>query len=169
MYKNKETEGAGFGGEWNDVHSDKVNLPNVTGGVTEKNTQPGDFKTELLRNSVSLLAYLESNFAFTVVLISVIGYIIIASFGEIDNLKKYLGYVIFLMMAFTVYKLLKFFSENNNEINFFKKILTRKNLYYNVIITFFAIIIITQNAPSIYKILKEIFSLLVKYSLVIFK
>lgn len=53
-----------------------------------------------------LLKSLEENLSFTAILISIIGYIIISSFGHMDSVAKYLGYIGFLFGTFILYKLI---------------------------------------------------------------
>jgi len=53
-----------------------------------------------------LLKSLEENLSFTAILISIIGYIVISSFGHMDSIAKYLGYIGFLFGTFILYKLI---------------------------------------------------------------
>lgn len=53
-----------------------------------------------------LLKSLEENLSFTAILISIIGYIIISSFGHMDSVAKYFGYIVFLFGTFILYKLI---------------------------------------------------------------
>ncbi|MFA5062202.1 MAG: hypothetical protein WC526_03580 [Patescibacteria group bacterium] len=47
---------------------------------------------------------LEEKLPFTIVLLSLIGYVVISAFGQMNNLKKYGGYLLFLMLLFIFYK-----------------------------------------------------------------
>jgi len=47
---------------------------------------------------------LEEKLPFTIVLLSLIGYVVISAFGQMDNLKKYGGYLLFLILLFIFYK-----------------------------------------------------------------
>ncbi len=51
------------------------------------------------------LKAIEENFAVSFSLIAVVGYIVIAAFGKMDTLKKYIGYLLFLTLSVCVYKL----------------------------------------------------------------
>lgn len=51
----------------------------------------------------TLMQYLEDHSAFTAVVLSIIGYVVIAAFGGIKTLGQYLGYIIFLSGACFVY------------------------------------------------------------------
>lgn len=57
-----------------------------------------------IRYIPSIIDFLEKRFAFSAALISVIGYVIIAAFGEIQSMGQYLGYAIFLGIVLLVYK-----------------------------------------------------------------
>ncbi len=59
-----------------------------------------------LRYISPLIKSLEENLSFTAILISIIGYIVISSFGHMDSVAKYLGYVGFLFGTFILYKLI---------------------------------------------------------------
>lgn len=47
---------------------------------------------------------LEEHFSFSVLLVSVIGYIVIASFGQMNNLWQFFGYLFFLITLLFFYK-----------------------------------------------------------------
>ena len=53
-----------------------------------------------------VVAMLEDRFAFTSVLVGIIGDIIIASFGHLENFSDYLRYSVFLVVMFVLYKFL---------------------------------------------------------------
>lgn len=53
-----------------------------------------------------LIKSLEENLSFTAILISIIGYIVISSFGHMDSIAKYFGYIGFLFGVFILYKLM---------------------------------------------------------------
>ncbi|HUS60289.1 MAG TPA: hypothetical protein VMX76_02825 [Nevskiaceae bacterium] len=44
------------------------------------------------------------NLQFTVLLVAVIGYIVVASFGEMKTIDQFLRYIVFLTIAFFLYK-----------------------------------------------------------------
>ncbi len=52
----------------------------------------------------SLLAHLEEKLPFTTMLVSLVGYIIISAFGQMSSLKRYLGYLGFLVLVYAFYK-----------------------------------------------------------------
>lgn len=52
-----------------------------------------------------VLEIIEQKFSIIVSLISVIGYIIISAFGKMNSVKKYFGYLLFLIISFGFYKL----------------------------------------------------------------
>lgn len=62
-----------------------------------------------------LIESLQDNLAFSAVLLNIIGYIIISSFGQMDNIGAYARYVIFLLLNFILYK---FLGKNKIEIGF---------------------------------------------------
>lgn len=53
-----------------------------------------------------LFESLQDNLAFSAILINIIGYIIISSFGHMDGIGNYVRYVIFLLLNFILYKFL---------------------------------------------------------------
>lgn len=53
-----------------------------------------------------LFETLEDRFPFTAVLVGIIGYIVIASFGHLEDFGSYLRYSVFLVVAFVLYKIL---------------------------------------------------------------
>lgn len=62
-----------------------------------------------------LIESLQDNLAFSAVLLNIIGYIIISSFGHMDNVGAYVRYIIFLLLNFALYK---FLGKNKIEIEF---------------------------------------------------
>lgn len=52
---------------------------------------------------------LEDRFPFTALVLSIVGYVIIAALGEMNSVGKYLGYLFFLFMVLAVYEVLKLF------------------------------------------------------------
>jgi hypothetical protein len=54
-----------------------------------------------------LINYLQDNFLFTAILLSIVGYIVIASFGGMETLGQYFRYILFLCLAFVVYGIAK--------------------------------------------------------------
>jgi type IV secretory pathway VirB2 component (pilin) len=50
-----------------------------------------------------LFQYLEGHFAFSAALLSIIGYVVIAAFGQMQALGQYFGYIIFLAIVLFVY------------------------------------------------------------------
>lgn len=56
-----------------------------------------------IRHWPRLFQYLEEHFAFSASLLAIIGYVIIAAFGSMENLGQYLGYIVFLCGILFVY------------------------------------------------------------------
>lgn len=85
---------------------------NITGGkATDTDGGSGSVSTSGedkygLRHVPRVVEMLEDRFAFTAVLVSIIGYIVVASFGHLENFSSYLRYLIFLVMIFVLYKFL---------------------------------------------------------------
>jgi|CXWL01.1.fsa_nt_gi hypothetical protein len=97
----------------------------ATGGQSTS-TQGGEFQgsgpvSEALRNVPSLFQFLENNFSFFAVMLSVFGYVIIAAFGGMENLGQYLGYVVFLCCVFTIYSFKKW--KNNGKTYLFSGVI----------------------------------------------
>lgn len=61
---------------------------------------------------------LEEKLPFTIVLLSLIGYVVISAFGQMDNLKKYGGYLVFLILLFIFYKSQAKKTEQENKLNY---------------------------------------------------
>ncbi|GMX57864.1 MAG: hypothetical protein YFSK_1940 [Candidatus Yanofskyibacterium parasiticum] len=57
-----------------------------------------------LRYIPTLIKSLEDHFSFSVLLLSVIGYIVIAAFGQMNSLWKFFGYLFFLVTLLFFYK-----------------------------------------------------------------
>lgn len=76
-----------------------------------------------LKDVPQVLQTLEERFPFTAIIISVVGYITIAAFGQMNSLGKYGGYIFFLIITFGFYKNLYKNKEKNAE---------DKNSYYKV-------------------------------------
>jgi hypothetical protein len=53
-----------------------------------------------------LIKALEEHLSFTILLVNVVGYVVIASFGGMNSLGQYLGYILFLSLSFVFYKIL---------------------------------------------------------------
>jgi hypothetical protein len=70
-----------------------------------------------LRYIPTLIKSLEDHFSFTALLVSVVGYILISTFGKMDSVEKYFGYIIFLIFSFFLYK----FLNSNMKITFWNK------------------------------------------------
>jgi amino acid permease len=51
-----------------------------------------------------VLRSMEDQFPFTAVLLSIIGYVVISSFGQMNNGLKYLGYLFFLSISYFFYR-----------------------------------------------------------------
>ena len=101
------------------------------------NTQFYNEKTESgddhlgIRHWPRLFQYLEEHFSFSASLLSIVGYVIIAAFGSMQNLGQYLGYIIFLCGILFVY-------------NFDRK--DKRWIYFFIATTFLLIgIIVFQN------------------------
>lgn len=67
---------------------------------------PGGGDNYGFRHIPILIKFLEEHLSFTALLVSVIGYILISTFGKMDSIEKYFGYIIFLIFAFFFYKFL---------------------------------------------------------------
>lgn len=59
-----------------------------------------------LRYVPTLINSLEEHFSFTALMASVVGYIIIAACGQMNDVGKYFGYVFFVFSSFVFYKYL---------------------------------------------------------------
>lgn len=57
-----------------------------------------------LRYVPTLIKSLEEHFSFTALMASVIGYIVIAACGQMNDAGKYFGYVFFVFSSFVFYK-----------------------------------------------------------------
>jgi Na+/proline symporter len=79
----------------NDKAKNTASVPSSTPSIPYS-TMVGD--------AIPLLRSLEERFPFTASLISVIGYITIATFGQMNSLANYGGYIIFLLLILGVYK-----------------------------------------------------------------
>lgn len=112
-----------------------------TEGFIEKETKGGSMASDVMKYGAKFLKDLESNLPFTVMIVSIIGYIIIASFGQMDSVKKYFGYLLFLFLMFCGYKALK--------IDFFKIITEKVNKIIWFILLILIFFIIFQNFSSI--------------------
>lgn len=75
---------------------------NVTRGSEDKiaGADPHGF-----RNLPGLLDYLRDNFHFSGLVFGLCGYILIATFGSMQSLGQYLGYILFLVVSIVVYLL----------------------------------------------------------------
>ena len=144
---NRETKGSVDLKEWGNANESESYKDKKTDSISEK-TKDLDWKTSVVKDGAKLFAVLELNFAFTASLISVVGYIIIASFGEMNSVKKYFGYLFFLIFVFLVYKLSKekIISVSYKDINKFL-------LYISL---FFLLIFLFQNFDIIKIIFLEI-------------
>ncbi len=94
-YGTKEISNEGFV----PISSDKRN-PDVT--VPFSDSQGGD--QHGIRYVPTIIDFLEKRFTFSAALISIIGYVIIAAFGEIRSLGQYVGYAFFLGAVFLIYR-----------------------------------------------------------------
>lgn len=60
----------------------------------------------MVRDVIPVMKSLEERLPFTAILLSILGYISIATFGQMNSTAKYIGYIIFLTISFLVYKFL---------------------------------------------------------------
>lgn len=74
---------------------------NPEGGVTPANN-PVERTAEYLPLALKAI---EDKFGISITIIAIVGYIIIAAFGKMDSMKKYLGYIFFLAICLSIYKL----------------------------------------------------------------
>ncbi len=132
-------------GEWADYSTDN----NGTMGIdeTDSKNSSSSIYGDILRQAPKFLEHLEKNLPFTVMIISIIGYIVIASFGQMDSVRKYIGYLLFLFLMFCGYKVLRgdFLKTITKKIKITKKI--NKILWF--LILFLIIFIFFQNFNSI--------------------
>lgn len=86
----------------------------------EEDAPQGQMK--YLRDVPQVLQTLEERFPFTAIIISVVGYITIAAFGQMNSLGKYGGYILFLIFTFGIYKNLywKKVSDTEEKKSFYK-------------------------------------------------
>lgn len=108
-----------------------------TEGFIEKEARGGSVASDVMKYGAKFLKDLESNLPFTVMLVSIIGYIVIASFGQMDSVRKYFGYLLFLFLMFCGYKALK--------IDFLKIIGEKINKIIWIIVIILVLFIIFQN------------------------
>lgn len=54
-----------------------------------------------------LLRHLEDNATFSLTAFSLVGYVIIAAFGEMDSIGKYIGYLLIILFTISIYKFLQ--------------------------------------------------------------
>jgi len=134
------TKGVGKNiGEWADYSTDN----NSTTGIDEADSKNSSSSTygDILKQAPKFLKDLESNLPFTVMIISIIGYIVIASFGQMDSVRKYIGYLLFLFLMFCGYKVLRG--------DFLKAITKKTNKILWFLILVLIIFIFFQNFNSI--------------------
>lgn len=105
MDESNATKGAGKdAGEWSDL---SVNSNENFGTDVFEEKSGKSVYSDFIKYGPKFLKELETNFAFTAALISIIGYIVIAAFGQMNSEKKYFGYLFFLLIIFIFYRLLK--------------------------------------------------------------
>lgn len=124
---NESTKGIGDTSGFNDISQSQS-------GET-KETANGNSDFAYIK---PILDYLEKNIAFSSILISIIGYIAIASFGGMQSVGQYLGYLFFLFIMFVFYCSL---SSNKRFIK-----IVGKNFFLLVSMFLFLIIIIQNKS-----------------------
>lgn len=89
---------------------DFTSVKNVKGEKTrtdnDSDVSRGEEDRYGFRHIPKLFETLENRFPFTAIVVGIIGYIVIASFGHMENFGSYLRYVIFLGSMFVLYKFL---------------------------------------------------------------
>jgi len=152
----------------NDLETEGTKVSNIKEWEEADVAKPFDEQTESFRKSTSsnwsdmmkvapaFLVKLEENLAFTATLLSIVGYVVIAAFGQMDSLKKYFQYLLFLLFTFCIYKALKteYFPK------WYKKIKINKILLFFLIVFF--LIIVGQNLNNIVAFLNSIVSVVSK-------
>lgn len=96
-----------------------------------------------LRNIPFILDYLETHFVFFGSLLSVIGYVVIAAFGSMENIGQYFGYIFFLFLVFIFYSI-------NQKVSFLKGMSSHKWVWVLSLFSFILLLIIlVQNLHNI--------------------
>lgn len=98
--ENSDTKGVGVS------NSGFISTKTSSGGETS-NTQP--FSTNEndkygIGQVPGLLKHLQGSFSFSAVLLSLVGYIVIAAFGQMNSIGKYIAYIGFILMLIIFYK-----------------------------------------------------------------
>jgi len=143
MENNIETTQGTKVSDWGEAY--ETNNTNAGDDFLEKEMKGGSWQAETARNIPKIFKELESNLPFTVMIVSIIGYILIASFGQMDSINKYFGYLLFLVLMFFGYKILKY-----NKFSFWKVITSKKvNRFLLILLIVSVIFILIQNFDSI--------------------
>jgi len=100
MSENRDTTGVEFSkGEFVSTDTDSANITPDNPKFDDR----GDYRDP--RYLAHILEKLKENSSFAIFLISVVGYISIATFGEMDSNGKYFGYIFFLLFSISFYGL----------------------------------------------------------------
>lgn len=85
--------------------NDYIEASPQTGKNTEVSdeTKQGNGWSDVFANAPKILGHLEEHFPFTASLVVVIGYVVIAAAGSMENLGQYLGYLLFCALTFLYY------------------------------------------------------------------
>jgi hypothetical protein len=93
---NGPTKGISGTGGWEPINPDSSGRP-----TTEEVVTGGD--TWGTRHWPKLFQYLEEHFAFSAAILAIVGYVVIAAFGEMRSIGQYIGYLVFLGIILFVY------------------------------------------------------------------
>ena len=77
-----------------------------SGSATGASSINGENKYDWIQHVPKVFATLEDRFPFTAALVGIIGYIVVASFGHLEDFGSYLRYAMFLIIVFVLYKFL---------------------------------------------------------------
>lgn len=115
-----------------ETYKDK-STPQLTSSEGFEN--PANYTMKILPTVVKTL---EEHFSFVASLVSIVGYIVISSFGHMDSFGKYLGYFIFLILIFFLYRFSQL--KGKIEVN-----LSKTNWFFVSAFIILLIILIIQN------------------------
>ena len=108
---------------------------------------------DVMRETPVMLKRLENNLPFTSLLLSIIGYIVIAATGNLNSPGQYFGFIIFLSIIFIAYKC---------QTNGFKVKYEKREVIYLVIIVMLIIILLIQNYNTVDQSFKQLIGLISK-------
>lgn len=91
---------------------------------------------------------LEEHFPFVASIVSLVGYIVISAFGHMDSLGKYIGYTLFLLFVYFLYRLSQL--KNKTEFNF-----SKTNVFFIFGFIVLLIVFIIQNVNIFLSLLSQ--------------